>query len=273
MLAKYMQHIKGGMERHGEFLAALRKYIKLHNEAPDKCRLHCRTDLEVKETVSQTNKEGVRQVDQYEFVELWAWKAENPGREPPGKVITQNLKGVGPVEGFMLKLGKAGHHKFEDFAENTAEKTLILDSGDGPMLSEQQSDRKFDAAATAVSQKPAFKEAVSLDAMLAAANAAENIVAEAKSSDASSSDESDTDINQWCSKLARNQMPAPSGKSSVVAGKSAKPKPVAKSGGGGSSAMGACKLGRRMSRPTTEATSDKNSGLTEDVAAKFSGNA
>lgn len=79
-VTKYVDYIKGKLDNHQQFLRALAKYTKKHNENPEACRLHSKEELKAKEVVKTNQTTGTKRIKpRRKFVEQWAWEEDHPG--------------------------------------------------------------------------------------------------------------------------------------------------------------------------------------------------
>ena len=65
-------------------------------------------------------------MDDYEFVEKDTWHQENPNKQAP-EVDIHNIDGK-DTEGYWIKLGPRGHHKFRKYEDRGVEQRTELES-------------------------------------------------------------------------------------------------------------------------------------------------
>ena len=104
---------KDGAEKHKQFLAAVKEWLRQHKEDPDRTKLKNKKSLmEVqKQLKTARTQKGEFQAPEMEFVLVEDWDEKDDGKYDPSKVVDALVHG-GLRKGIWRMTGKKGHYKY-----------------------------------------------------------------------------------------------------------------------------------------------------------------
>ena len=137
--------------RHGPFLRVRTVLLKWCQQNPGKNKLYSRSELSNMLEVYSRDETGLRATKGFVFIELETWREENPGKEPPQKMIDQqeveNDEGEMEMKtGVWVRKGKKGHHDFERYRDKAFGTKQIHKAVDGPDVGAETLQNFRDAA-------------------------------------------------------------------------------------------------------------------------------
>lgn len=133
-------------------MKSVEAWISKHNDNPGSHRLRDKKALHDAQETATVNKRGLRRKRNLVFIEKTAYEEEYGKATDNGLSYDKKVIDGVEVEGVWVQEGKKGHHRFEEYEDNSVECKTIVDDGQGE-LEAGQSRRKFELLSDAMQEE------------------------------------------------------------------------------------------------------------------------
>ena len=166
----YYQHIsqktnQAAQNEHKDFLAALKHWLKQHQENPDKFKLKSKDDLlkTQRELVISKKQGGRMTAPKKQFILSSHWDTARHGEWDPAKEVDHWIDGAFR-KGVWRNIGEEGVYNFEAYEDTGLEERVVEDDGQQEMFAEEAFQAKKQAALEAMQKQAKDRDAASVKA-------------------------------------------------------------------------------------------------------------